>query len=167
MAHFCRLTGEQFGLSAGNRSMLLKAELPVPGVARIPCGLQALAKSTKLDEMLPVLLHKEVETTLLDVPDAILDLKKRAGQTQGLGPISEHPDLAAAFPKDAAEPRKAFDEYLVRIKADGTCDRLVDEYCPGIRRCFPEFFVGERCVRRAPERVQTSPPIMSRRWVLR
>jgi len=57
-----------------------------------------------------------------------------------LGPISEHQELAAAFPKDAPQLRQAFDEYLVRIKSDGTYDKLVDKYYPGIRRYFPDFF---------------------------
>lgn len=102
--------------------------------------LKAYTRSTNLNEMVPALLNREAELTLLDVPDAILDLKKWAGQIKVLGPISENQDLAAAFPKDAPELRKAFDEYLVKIKADGTYDKLVDKYYPGIRRYFPEFF---------------------------
>lgn len=102
--------------------------------------LKAYTRSTNLNEMVPALLNKEAELTLLDVPDAILDLKKWAGQIKVLGPISENQDLAAAFPKDAPELRKAFDEYLAKIKADGTYDKLVDKYYPGIRRYFPEFF---------------------------
>lgn len=102
--------------------------------------LKAYTKSTNLNEMVPALLNKDAELTLLDVPDAILDLKKWAGQIKVLGPISEHQDLAAAFPKDAPELRKAFDEYLVKVKADGSYDKLVDKYYPGIRRYFPDFF---------------------------
>jgi glutamine transport system substrate-binding protein len=102
--------------------------------------LRSYNKSTNLNEMVPALLNKEAELTLLDVPDAILDLKKWAGQIKVLGPISEHQDLAAAFPKDAPELRQAFDEYLAKIRADGSYDKLVDKYYPGIRRYFPEFF---------------------------
>jgi ABC-type amino acid transport substrate-binding protein len=102
--------------------------------------LKAYTKSTNLSEMIPALLNKEAELTLLDVPDAILDLKKWAGQIKILGPISEHQNLAAAFPKDAPLLRDAFNTYLRQIKADGTYDRLVDKYYPGIRRYFPVFF---------------------------
>jgi ABC-type amino acid transport substrate-binding protein len=90
--------------------------------------------------MVPALLNEEAELTLLDVPDVILDLKKWSGNIKVIGPISEHQDLAAAFPKDAPDLRDAFDDYLARIKADGTYDRLVDKYYPGIRRYFPDFF---------------------------
>jgi glutamine transport system substrate-binding protein len=60
-----------------------------------------------------------------------------------LGPISEHQDLAAAFPKDAPLLRDAFNTYLQQVKVDGTYDRWVDKYYPGIRRYFPAFF-GQR-----------------------
>lgn len=110
------------------------------GLKGVGIDLKLYAKSTNLNEMVPALINKEAELTLLDVPDAILDLKKWAGQIKVLGPVSEHQDLAAAFPKDAPALRDAFDEYLARIKADGTYDKLVDKYYPGIRRYFPGFF---------------------------
>ncbi len=102
--------------------------------------LKAYTKSTNLNEMVPALLNQESELTLLDVPDAILDLKKWAGQIKVIGPISEHQILASAFPKDAPHLRDAFNAYLRQIRADGTYDKLVDRYYPGIRRYFPEFF---------------------------
>ena len=110
------------------------------GLKGVGLDLRSYTKSTNLNEMVPALLNKEAELTLLDVPDAILDLKKWAGKIKVLGPISEHQDLAAAFPKDAPKLRDAFDQYLLKIKADGTYDKLVDKYYPGIRRYFPEFF---------------------------
>lgn len=105
--------------------------------------LKSYTRSTNLNEMVPALLNKEAELSLLDVPDAILDLRKWAGQIKVIGPISEHQNLAAAFPKDAPALRDAFDEYLLKIKADGTYDRLVDQYYPGIRRYFPDFFARQ------------------------
>jgi ABC-type amino acid transport substrate-binding protein len=102
--------------------------------------LRAYAKSTNLNEMVPALLNGDAELTLLDVPSALLDLQKWAGRIKVLGPISEHQRLAAAFPKSSPELRAAFDDYLGKIKADGTYDKLVSKYFPGIRRYFPEFF---------------------------
>ena len=83
------------------------------------------------------------ELTLLDVPDAILDLRKWAGQIKVLGPISGDQVLATAFPKDAPLLRDAFNDYLREIKADGRYGALVDKYYPGIRRYFPAFFAGD------------------------
>jgi ABC-type amino acid transport substrate-binding protein len=102
--------------------------------------LRAYTRSTNLNEMIPALLNKDAELTLLDVPDAILDLQKWAGKIKVLGPISEEQQLAAAFPKSSPELRAAFNDYLRKIKADGTYDKLVNKYYPGIRRYFPSFF---------------------------
>ncbi len=102
--------------------------------------LRAYTKSSNLNEIVPALLNQEAELTLLDVPDTILDLQKWAGKIKVLGPISEEQKLAAAFPKSSPELRDAFDVYLRKIKADGTYDKLVDKYYPGIRQYFPEFF---------------------------
>jgi ABC-type amino acid transport substrate-binding protein len=110
------------------------------GLTGAGIDLKSYTRSSNLNEMVPALLNNEAELTLLDVPDAILDLKKWAGTIKVIGPISEHQNLAAAFPKDAPELRDAFDDYLARLKADGTYDRLVDKYYPGIRRYFPAFF---------------------------
>lgn len=102
--------------------------------------LRAYTKSSNLNEIVPALLNHEAELTLLDVPDTILDLQKWAGKIKILGPISTEQKLAAAFPKSSPELRDAFDEYLRKIKADGSYDKLVDKYYPGIRQYFPEFF---------------------------
>lgn len=104
--------------------------------------LHAYARSTNLNEMVPALLHGEAEFTLLDVPDAILDLQKWAGKIKILGPISPEQQLAAAFPKTSPELRDAFNRYLRRVRADGTYNALVMKYYSGIRRFFPDFFVS-------------------------
>jgi ABC-type amino acid transport substrate-binding protein len=102
--------------------------------------LRPYTASTNLSEMVPALLRGDADFTLLDVPDALLDLQRWAGRIKIIGPMSEPQELAAAFPKSAAELRAAFDAYLTRIKADGTYDKLVDKYYPGVRHYFPDFF---------------------------
>ena len=104
--------------------------------------LRAYARSTNLNEMVPALLNGEAEFTLLDVPDAILDLQKWAGKIKVLGPISAEQQLAAAFPKNAPDLRDAFNHYLRRVRADGTYNALVMKYYSGVRQFFPEFFVS-------------------------
>jgi ABC-type amino acid transport substrate-binding protein len=132
----------------GNRSLLVMERTCLDpanyGLKGKGIDLRAYTKNTNLNEMVPALLNGDAEFSLLDVPDAILDLKKWAGKIKVLGPISEEQQLAAAFPKDAIELRAAFDEYLKKIRADGTYDKLVNKYYPGIRRYFPEFFAKKK-----------------------
>jgi ABC-type amino acid transport substrate-binding protein len=102
--------------------------------------LRSYTKNTNLNEMVPALLHGDAEFTLLDVPDAVLDLQKWAGKIKVLGPISEEQNLAAAFRQSGPKLRDAFNDYLLKIKADGAYDALVDKYYPGIRSYLPHFF---------------------------
>jgi ABC-type amino acid transport substrate-binding protein len=128
----------------GSRSVLVMERTCLDptnyGLDNVGIDLKAYNKSANLNEMVPAMLNKEAELTLLDVPDAILDLRKWAGKIKILGPISEQQMLATAFPKDAPALRDEFNAYLRDIKASGVYDRLVDKYYPGIRRFFPEFF---------------------------
>lgn len=106
--------------------------------------LKPYTKNTNINEMVPAMLDGVAELTLLDVPDVILDLQKWAGKIKILGPISGEQQMAAAFRPDSPQLRDAFDAYLRRIRADGTYDRLVRKYYPGIDQYFPEFFARMR-----------------------
>jgi ABC-type amino acid transport substrate-binding protein len=128
----------------GSRSVLVMERTCLDptnyGLDNVGIDLKAYNKSANLNEMVPAMLNKEAELTLLDVPDAILDLRKWAGRIKILGPISGQQMLATAFPKDAPALRNEFNAYLRAIKASGVYDQLVDKYYPGIRRFFPEYF---------------------------
>ena len=102
--------------------------------------IRLYTRSTNINEMVPALLNKEADLSLLDVPDLMLDMPKWPGKFKVIGPISEDQILAAAFPKDSPNLRDAFNEYLRKIKADGTYDKLVDKYYPAIRQYFPDYF---------------------------
>jgi ABC-type amino acid transport substrate-binding protein len=103
-------------------------------------NLVPYVKSANINEIVPALINKDAELSLLDVPDLLIDLKKWPGKFKVLGPISEEQILATAFPKDAPLLRGEFNLYLTKIKLNGTYDLLVDKYYPGIRSYFPKFF---------------------------
>ena len=128
----------------GSRSLLVMEHTCLDptnyGLDNVGIDLKAYNESANLNEMVPAMLNKEAELTLLDVPDAILDLRKWAGRIKILGPISGEQMLATAFPKDAPALRDQFNAYLRDIKASGAYDRLVNKYYPGIHRFFPKFF---------------------------
>ena len=79
-------------------------ELATPD-ALVGLDLKAYTKNTNLNEMVPALINRQADFTLLDVPDAILDLERWTGQIKVIGPISDHQDLAAAFPKASPQLR--------------------------------------------------------------
>jgi ABC-type amino acid transport substrate-binding protein len=112
------------------------------GLKGVGIDLKSYTKSTNLNEIVPALLNGDAELALLDVPDAILDLKKWAGHIKVIGPISEEQTLATAFPRDAPGLRDEFNAYLRSLKASGAYQDLVNKHYPGIKRYFPNFFAA-------------------------
>jgi len=112
------------------------------GLKGVGIDLKSYTKSSNLNEIVPALLNGEAQLSLLDVPDAILDLKKWAGRIKVIGPISDEQTLATAFPLDAPGLRDEFNKYLRSLKASGAYQQLVDKHYPGIKRYFSEFFVA-------------------------
>lgn len=132
----------------GKRSLLVMERTCLDpanyGLLGAGIDLRRYTASTNLDEMVPALLRGDAEFTLLDVPDVVVEMQRWPGRIKVIGPISEHQDLAAAFPHTSPKLRDAFNAYLRKIRTDGSYDRLVDKYFPGIRRYFPEFFSRNR-----------------------
>lgn len=132
----------------GNQSLLVMEKTCLDpanyGLKGLGIELRVYTKSTNINEMVPALLNLDADLSLLDVPDVIIDVKKWPGKFKIIGPVSEEQVLAAAFPKDAPQLRDAFNDYLRKIKADGSYDRLVKKYYPGIDCYFPDFFRQNR-----------------------
>jgi ABC-type amino acid transport substrate-binding protein len=93
-----------------------------------------------LNELAPAVIYEEADATLLDVPDALVALKKWPGKIKVLGPISHPQVMAPAFARDSDGPRKAFGRYLREIKDNGTYRSLINKYFPSMFQYFPEFF---------------------------
>jgi len=98
------------------------------------------AKNLKLNEMAPAILNNEADTTLLDVPDALIALEKWAGQLKVIGPISQKQVMGAAFRKDSPILLKAFNQYLKIIKENGSYNLMVEKYYPSVFLYYSEFF---------------------------
>ncbi|MEN8177759.1 MAG: transporter substrate-binding domain-containing protein [Pseudomonadota bacterium] len=99
-------------------------------------------KKLKLNEMAPAILNHEAETTLLDVPDALIALEKWPGQLKVIGPISQKQVMGAGFRKDSVELREAFNRYLEQIRQDGTYNKMVKKYYPSVFSYYADFFTG-------------------------
>lgn len=93
-----------------------------------------------LNDLAPAILSGKSETTILDVPDALVALEKWPGQLKVIGPISDKQEMGAAFAKTSPLLRNAFNKFFEIIKADGTYSKLVNKYYPEVFSFYPEFF---------------------------
>jgi ABC-type amino acid transport substrate-binding protein len=93
-----------------------------------------------LNEMAPAVLRGDAEASLLDVPDALVAMEKWPGELKVIGPVSESQHMAVAFRKDSLQLREAFNQYLRRIRSDGSYLALVQKYYPAVPDYYPDFF---------------------------
>jgi ABC-type amino acid transport substrate-binding protein len=103
-------------------------------------GAQVVNYEGSLNHMAPNLLGGMADLTILDVPDALVALRRWQGKIKILGPLSEPQYMAAAFPKNSPQLEAAFADFMVRCRADGTYENLVRKYYPGVWTYFPDFF---------------------------
>ena len=92
-----------------------------------------------LNELVPALLNKEADLTLLDVPDALVGLAKWPGQVKILGPLTPPQEMGVAFPKNAPELLEAFNTFLRKCMQDGSYKLLLLKYYPLVLDYFPDF----------------------------
>lgn len=103
-------------------------------------GARLIPLEMNLNEFAPALINNKGETSLLDVPDIMVALRKWPGRIKVIGPVSRPQEMGAGFAKNAPLLLKAFNEFLARIRASGEYMQLVDKYYPGANLYFPEFF---------------------------
>ncbi len=99
-------------------------------------------KERQLNEMVPAILNKDAESTLLDVPDIVIALEKWPEQIKVIGPVSEMQEMGVVFRDDSPELRQAFNAFLRQIRRDGTYMKLVEKHFPSMPYFFPDFFDG-------------------------
>jgi len=104
--------------------------------------IKAAKEKFKLNEMAPAIINYQAETTLLDVPDALIALEKWPGELKVIGPISKEQMMGAAFHKDSIKLRTAFNQYLAEIRANGHYQKIVHKYYPTILMYYADFFAS-------------------------
>ncbi len=93
-----------------------------------------------LNELAPAIINGEAESTLLDVPDALIALEKWSGKIKVIGPISEQQVMGCAFAKSSPKLRNAYNLFFEKRKKDGTYFKLVKKYYPGVFIYYADFF---------------------------
>ena len=102
--------------------------------------IQLFPSDRKLDEMIPSVIAKVADTTLMDVPVALTALEKWPGLIKVIGPVSELQSMACAFPKTSPKLRASFKEFFSRCVANGTYKALVRKYYPSLFQYYPDVF---------------------------
>ncbi len=92
------------------------------------------------NDLVPAMLKREGEMTLLDVPDIIVAIGKWPGKIKVIGPVSDEQPMGVGFRKTSPELRRAFDEFLTGIKANGTYMQLVRKHYRLAPTYMPKFF---------------------------
>ncbi len=108
-------------------------------------GLEKITDKIKffpgsVNDIAPAVIKGEANLTLLDLPDALVALQKWPGKIKVIGPVSGRQNMAVAFSKDSPKLRDAFNTFMLKIKNDGTYERIVKKYYPYVFAYDPEFF---------------------------
>ncbi|QIZ77142.1 transporter substrate-binding domain-containing protein [Ferrimonas lipolytica] len=98
-------------------------------------------KQRKLNEMVPAIMNNDAETTLLDVADTLVALEKWPGEIKVVGPISLEQEMAMGFRKNSPKLRHAFNQYLAKIRADGSFHQLVKKHYPSVFYFYSDYFL--------------------------
>jgi ABC-type amino acid transport substrate-binding protein len=103
-------------------------------------NIQLFPTDRDLSEMIPSVIARTADTTLMDVPVALIALEQWPGKIKVVGPISESQSMACAFPKSSPKLLESFNAFFQQIKADGTYRRLVQKYYPSLFVYYPAAF---------------------------
>jgi ABC-type amino acid transport substrate-binding protein len=93
-----------------------------------------------LDDLSSAVIKGEAETAIMEMPDALLSLKKHPGKIKIIGPLSPTQDMAAGFAKDSIQLRSEFNKFFTQIKKDGSYLKIVRKYYPSAPEYYPAFF---------------------------
>jgi len=93
-----------------------------------------------LDDLSSAVIKGESETAIMEMPDALLALKKYPGKIKIIGPLTSTQDMAVGFAKDSTELKAEFSKFFNSIKKDGNYAKIVKKYYPSAPEYYPAFF---------------------------
>ncbi len=103
-------------------------------------NVKYFTNSTIINDIVPAMLDGVADTTLLDIPDALITLQKWPGEIKIIGPVSDAQIMGAAVAKSSPEILEAFNVFFKQIWNDGTYHSLVEKYYPSVFLYFNDFF---------------------------
>lgn len=93
-----------------------------------------------INDIAPAMINGMAESTLLDIPDAMVALQNWPGDIKIIGPVTKPQTMGVAVDKSSPELLKEFNKFFMKIWADGTYRRLVEKYYPSVFLYFENFF---------------------------
>ncbi len=105
--------------------------------------IKYFSQNNTINDMALAIINGVAETTLLDIPDAMVALQTWPGEIKILGPISEPQVMGVAFPKSSPKLLETFNEFFTQIWKNGTYRSLVEKYYPSVFLYFENFFDKE------------------------
>lgn len=109
------------------------------GIEETGAQVQFFPVDRDLEEMIPAVIAKMADATLMDVPVALVALAKWPRQIKVIGPLSNPQDMACAFSKNSPELKQAFDSFFSEFKKNGNYRKLVNTYYPTVFAYYPDF----------------------------
>lgn len=103
-------------------------------------GAKTIAFEGTLNELAPAVIASRAETTILDVPDALVALRKWPGRIKVIGPVTPRQTMGVGFAESAVRLRAAFNAFFEDCWASGRYQAWVVEYYPTALTYYPEFF---------------------------
>lgn len=103
-------------------------------------GATTHAFSGSMNELVPAIMNKAADATVLDVPDALIALQKWGGAIKIVGPVSHQQNMACGFRPSSPRLLQEFNSFLQQIKDNGTYLQLVRKYYPNVFDFYPDFF---------------------------
>ena len=97
-------------------------------------------ENDSINDLAAAMINGLADTTLLDIPDAMVTLPKWPGEIKIIGPISENQLMGVAVSKPFTELLTEFNQFFKELWNNGTYRSLVEKYYPSVFLYFDHFF---------------------------
>lgn len=107
---------------------------------RAQAEIRRFSRTRFINDITPAMITGMAETTLLDIPEAMVALQEYPGEIKIIGPISEYQTMAVAVAQSSTQTLNAFNDFFRIIWNNGIYHDLVKKYYPSVFLCSREFF---------------------------
>ncbi len=95
-----------------------------------------------LDEMIPAVVARVTDATLMAVPVALIALESLPDGIKVIGPVSPDQMMASAFAQSSPRLRQEFEQFFQQLISSGKYKKLVEKYYPSVFLYYPNFLLS-------------------------